>query len=131
MQIVHRSSEIWSQTEYPLTLTREVFNEIVLPNYVNTSEESEIGEYIRKQADMLNMLNYRTIENISFDLIEGYYEYHTDYDLGDKVEVVINVLEKDYSYRIIGIDEIYKNNKRTIKLHLGDMKKRIWQKGRY
>ena len=127
----YTSSSVYTYTSnYLNNMMKEAYTEVEVPEGFSSLGEDEKDNLLKSQAP-LYLLNYLTIENVSFDVIDGFYEYGKDYDLGDKVDVVINSLKKSYSYRIIGIDEIYKENVRTLKLYLGDMKKKIYQKGRY
>ena len=84
-----------------------------------------------QQEALLELLNHQTETTVHFTPIGDYYEYGVDYTLGDKVSVVLNSLGLQFTYRIVGIDEVYKNGTREISLYVGDMKKLLYQKGRY
>jgi hypothetical protein len=84
-----------------------------------------------QQEALLELLNHQINTNIHFTPIGDYYEYGVDYTIGDKVSVVINSLGLQFTYRIVGVDEVYKNGMRELSLYVGDMKKMLYQKGRY
>lgn len=92
--------------------------------------ESAKREYMIQQGTF-DLLNHKLVTNIKFTPVTGKYDYHVNYDLGDKVDVVLNSLQKVLSYDIIEISEVYKNNTLEVSLTLGSEKVKQYQKGRY
>ena len=68
------------------------------------------GEYLNK---------YKKILNINFDFI-GDMEYKENFDLGDKCDIILKNTDEVYQTRIIGIDEVVKENQKEVKLQFGD-----------
>lgn len=92
--------------------------------------ESEKRSYMIQQGTF-DLLNHKLVTNISFKPVTGKYDYHTNYELGDKVDVVLNSLQKTMSYNIIEVSEVYKNNNLEVSITLGSEKVKQYQKGRY
>ena len=67
-------------------------------------------EYLNKHKNILN---------IDFDFI-GDMEYKENFDLGDKCDIVLKNTDEVYQSRIIGVDELIKENRKEIKLQFGD-----------
>lgn len=86
-----------------------------IPRFIDAKSD------LQKQAD-LEALNHRVVENLSISPNLAKFEYLTDYDLGDKVKVLINELGLESTPRITGVNETYKQGHREIELILGDMK---------
>lgn len=63
--------------------------------------------------------NYKKILNINFDFI-GDMIYKKNFDLGDKCDIVLKNTSEVFQTRIIGIDELVKENRREIKLQFGE-----------
>lgn len=104
---------------------------------VDISKEGEAKKYIFTTAYLEDtnteaatqygkefLLGYENIENIEaqYQQTRGY-TYRQDFDLGDKVTIVISGLE--YTARIIEINEIYKTNEVIIELTFGNKIKTI------
>ena len=62
---------------------------------------------------------YKKILNINFDFI-GDMEYKENFDLGDKCDIILKNTDEVYQTRIIGIDEVVKENRKEVKLQFGD-----------
>lgn len=82
------------------------------------------------QRGVEKLLNYQTINNITFDSSNSSYVYLTDYDLGDKCDVLIDSLQLALECRIIAIYEVFKENKHTIELEFGEKKLTNYEKAR-
>lgn len=106
---------------------REIF---LLIDSAEGNTEEQKREYMKQQGT-LELLNHKLVANINFKPVAGTYEYHVDYDLGDKVDVVLKSLQKIISYDIVEISEVYKNNVLDISITLGSEKVKQYQKGRY
>lgn len=92
-----------------------------------SSTDTEARTAAENEA-ILQLLDRRNIESITFEPMVEWFEYMKDYDLGDKIFLVIVSLELSATFRIIGVDESYENGNRTVELHFGDMKKANYQR---
>lgn len=80
---------------------------------------------INKAADYVN------IENIEFDAVaSGSFEYLTDYDLGDKCDIILNDLQRSYEARIIEVLETWSKNVHRVTLVFGDKIPTLYEKAR-
>ncbi len=71
----------------------------------------------QRGAEKLN--DYAKITNIAFEAT-GSLQYQKDFDLGDKCDLVISGTGMEYESRIIGVDEVIKENRTEINLLFGD-----------
>ncbi len=94
------------------------------------SETDEIARAKAKDSAKLELLNHMRVTNISFTPVLNAMEYMVDYDLGDKIQLNINELGKTYGFRIVGVNEIYKDNTQELELIFGDIKKMNYDKRR-
>lgn len=65
------------------------------------------------------LAGYVNITNVEFEST-GELVYKVNFDLGDKADIIINNIDQTYQSRIIGIDEVIKENRMDIKLLFGD-----------
>ncbi len=79
-------------------------------NNIWTLSKKEAKEYLNKHKNILN---------IDFDFI-GRYGVQRNFDLGDKCDIVLKNTDEEYQSRIIGVDELIKENRKEIKLQFGD-----------
>lgn len=82
------------------------------------------------QRGLEALTEHNEIQSLEFDADESFYEYKVDYDIGDVCDIIIDTLKKSYKTRIIEIYEIFKDNKKTIKLNFGDKIPTVYQKAR-
>ena len=75
------------------------------------------------QLAKLDMLNHYKIETISADIIQNKSIYLTDYNLGDKCNIQISKLDKQFTVRIAEVNEVHSKNKVDIQVVLGTPKK--------
>lgn len=83
------------------------------------TEEEYIGkleEYGRQE--LLN--TYTSVINIQTDILTGSYEYMSDFDLGDKCDIVIGAIGMTVEARIIAIYEVIKSGSHTLTLEFGN-----------
>lgn len=87
----------------------------------NSKKQSK-DEYLEslRQKGREKASDYVDIHNVEFDVVESGFRYMSDYDLGDKCDVVIEDIRKSYEARIIEVCEVFKHNKHTITLTFGD-----------
>lgn len=83
-------------------------------------DEMTLAEYKQILADrgLEKLQEYKIINNYSINVLPESYKYKNDYDLGDKVDVVINNLGISIQCRIIAIYEVYKDNQQIIEIEL-------------
>lgn len=121
----------------------EEVNKMLYSTSITTEDAPTRAQAIAmaKQEAKLELLNHYTETAISFEpystlddasfKVGQIYEYGKHYDLGDKVNVIMVALELQVAFRIIGVDEIYEDGKRDIKLQFGDFKKLNYMRGRF
>ena len=83
-----------------------------------TQEEyiAALQQYGREQ--LLN--TYSTVINIQTDILTGSYEYMSDFDIGDKCDIVIGAIGMTVEARIIAIYEVIKSGSHTLTLEFGN-----------
>ena len=83
-----------------------------------TLEEYKNGLY---QKGIEKLQDYVDIHNVEFDAVANKgFVYLQDYDLGDKCDIIIDVLSKSYEARIIEICEVWNSGKHEVTLTFGD-----------
>ena len=83
-----------------------------------------------QEKGKLELLNHRIVETVSFTPDETFYQYRKDYDLGDKIKLVTDILAMNVDFRITEVEELYKNGHREISLNFGEQKIINYGKGR-
>lgn len=88
------------------------------------SDDSTIDEYkaILIQKGIEKLADYQIEENINFTLDTTSYEYKVDFDLGDKVDVVVEDIGLTMTARIRNIFEVIKQGYRTLELEVDNLK---------
>ena len=61
-------------------------------------------------------------ENVNFNLNTDSYEYMVDFDLGDKVDVIISEINLVMTARIKNVYEVRKSGYRTLELEVDNLK---------
>lgn len=72
--------------------------------------------------------SYSQIVNIEVDTVDRGLKYLQDYDLGDKIEIVVDALQENLVTRIIEIDEVFKQGKHTVSLTFGTKVPRVYRR---
>lgn len=95
-------------------------------------EEQTLDEYKAslQQEGMEALLDYQIITNVDMDASAGGYEYLKDWDLGDKVDVLVEDIGLAMEARIVTVREVFKQNNHTISIELGDKKLTMLDKAR-
>lgn len=95
-------------------------------------EEQTQEEYLEalEQKGLETLLKYQNERNIEVDVDEGTFQYLTDFDLGDLVDVQVEELGLSLQARIVSAHEVYKQNNQTITIELGDKQITSAQKAR-
>lgn len=86
----------------------------------NTTLEEYKNVLIQKGIEQL--ANYRIEENVNFGLDTNSYEYKVDFDLGDKVDVIISEINLVMTARIKNVYEVIKSGYRTLELEVDNLK---------
>lgn len=81
---------------------------------------------IRKAKEELQ--NWPRIVNVQADTIQDRLFYLTDYDLGDKCDVVDERFGKSYESRIIEVREVFKEGQHSIEVVFGDKIPTIYER---
>lgn len=72
------------------------------------------------QRGVEKLFNYLNIENVSFDLDTYKIIYLEDFDVGDKVDIVIEDYGLSYEANIIEVREVLKDNQNSVEVVVGD-----------
>ncbi len=72
--------------------------------------------------------SYSQVVNIEVDTVDRGLKYLQDYDLGDKIEIVVDALQENLVTRIIEIDEVFKQGKHTVSLTFGTKVPRVYRR---
>lgn len=83
-----------------------------------------------KQRGTENLLDYVIIENTKVDVTNSNFKYLADFDVGDKVEVLIESLAVSLECRIISATEVIKQGTIAVTIELGDKKLTEYKKAR-
>ena len=76
------------------------------------------------------LLDYQIINNVDVDASAGCYKYLEDWDLGDKVDVIVEDIGLALEARIVTVREVFKQNNHTIRIEMGDKKLAMLDKAR-
>lgn len=89
---------------------------------IQLTEEVTEEEYLEqlRARGVEKLMDFSDIRNISFDTENDMVKYREDYDLGDKVDVIVTDLQSSFEAEIIEVNEVLKKNQHTIELVLGD-----------
>lgn len=85
-------------------------------DYIGSNEELDA----MRQSATERLQQYQKIQNAEIKCIQSGLFYLRDYDLGDKCDVVNHRLRKSYESRIIGVDEVVKENRHIVSLIFGE-----------
>lgn len=95
---------------------------------MNCSEEDGL-ESMEQQAKE-ELAKYPWIREAQITVIQNGLFYLTDYDLGDKCDIVHHGYQKSFEARISGIDEVFKKGQHTVKLIFGEQSQTTYEKMR-
>lgn len=99
----------------------------------NPEEQTE-SEYLASltQKGLEKLLDYQIIRNVEVKASTsgGGFIYLRDYDLGDRVDVLVEDIGLAMEARIVAAHEVVKKNNHTVELELGDKKLTQLQKAR-
>ena len=85
-------------------------------------EKQSEAEYFAAltQKGLEKLLDYQQIRNIDIDASSSGFSYLVDWDLGDKVDVLVKDIGLAMEARIVSIREVFKQNNHTVEIELGD-----------
>ena len=83
--------------------------------------EAEYRQSLRQEATD-RLLDYQIIRNVDISAAQGGLRYREDYDLGDKVDVLLPEIGIEMEARIITAREVHKQGHMTVEIELGDKK---------
>lgn len=72
------------------------------------------------EAASLELARHNRLVTIDATPVQSNLKYLTDYDLGDKVDLVDDALKTSYSARISEASEVWKNNTHTVSIEYGE-----------
>nr|DAO25818.1 MAG TPA: hypothetical protein [Caudoviricetes sp.] len=76
------------------------------------------------------LLDYQIINNVDVEASAGGYKYLEDWDLGDKVDVIVEDIGLALEARIVTVREVFKQNNHKISIEMGDKKLTMLDKAR-
>ena len=109
---------------------KQVFIDARSLEYDDTKQTLEEYKQSLIQKGLTKLLDYQTVINIEVSTSDNGFVYLQDYDLGDKVDVIIEDLQLAMTARIIAIHEVWKKNEHIVSLELGNKKLDILTKAR-
>mgnify|MGYP004454030751 FL=1 len=76
------------------------------------------------------LLDYQIINNVDVEASAGGFAYLKDWNLGDKVDVIVEDIGLALEARIVTVREVFKQNNHTISIEMGDKKLTMLDKAR-
>lgn len=92
-----------------------------------TAEEYQAQLY---QAGLEALSQYSDVTSVTFDTIDRGVKYLTDYDIGDKCDVVLDSVQMSFTVRIIEIQETFKQSQHIVTLQFGEKIPTVYNKAR-
>ena len=65
------------------------------------------------------LLEHQPLQNVEVDVTAGTFQYLRDFDLGDKVDVIVQDIGLAMEARVVSVREVFKANDHTISVTLG------------
>lgn len=95
-------------------------------------EEQTEAEYLAglQQKGLDKLLDYIVINNVDIQAAASGFVYRQDWDLGDRVDVLVESIALAMQARIVTVREVFKQNDHTVEIELGDKKLTQLQKAR-
>lgn len=93
---------------------------------MNSSEEK--SNAAMKQEGLEELQRYPIVRQAEVTVLQDGLYYMTDYDLGDKCDIVSHEFQKSFEARISGVDEVWKEGIHTVKLIFGEQLKTSYAK---
>lgn len=92
--------------------------------------DAEYSEQLR-QRGLEKLLDTVNITNLETDIMANAgFEYIADYDLGDTVDISVNIIQKSFKAQIIEASEVISGISHNVTLTFGDKVPTIWKKAR-
>lgn len=98
--------------------------------HLDTTQTRQEYESALAQAGEEALLKYTEITNIEFSVNPEGFSYPRDFDLGDKCDIVIDSVGLAFTARITEIFEVFKENRHTVTLSIGDKVPTNYEKAR-
>lgn len=94
--------------------------------------EQTLAEYQEslRQRGAEKLLEHQPLQNVEVDVTTSAFQYLRDFDLGDKVDVIVQDIGLAMEARVVSVREVFKANDHTISVTLGDKKLTTLQKAR-
>ncbi|WP_418972376.1 siphovirus ReqiPepy6 Gp37-like family protein [Allofournierella sp.] len=95
-------------------------------------KEQTLAEYQAslRQRGAEKLLEHQPIQNVEVDVTDGTFRYLRDFDLGDKVDVIVQDIGLAMEARVVSVREVFKANDHIITVTMGDKKLTQLQKAR-
>lgn len=96
--------------------------------WIAVDADYEDSSYVRKQQGLEELQSSPLVQEAKIDVIQVGLLYLTDYDLGDKCQLINTRYQKDFTARITSVDEVWKQGKYTVKLGFGEQTQTKYKK---
>lgn len=95
-------------------------------------EKQTEEEYLAalQQKGVEQLLEHQIVRNVEIQAGSGSFVYLQDWDLGDKVDVIVESIGLAMEARIVTVREVFKHNNHTVEIELGNKKLTQLQKAR-
>lgn len=98
--------------------------------YDSTKQTLDGYKAILAQAGAEALAKYTDVTNVTFDTIDRGLTYMTDYNLGDKCDIILDSVGLSFTVRIIEVDEVFKEGKHIVTLQFGEKVPTVYSKAR-
>lgn len=88
---------------------------LFLENYGTDQAVDELRQEAKERLQ-----EYARVQNVEIEAVQESLVYLQDYDLGDKCDVIDHQMQKSYETRLIGVDEVFKENRHIVSLVFGE-----------
>lgn len=96
--------------------------------WIAVDADYEDTSYVRRQQGLEELQGSPLVQEAKIDVNQVGLFYLTDYDLGDKCQLVSTRYKKDFTARITSIDEVWKQGKYEVKLGFGEQTQTKYKK---
>lgn len=96
--------------------------------WIAVDADYEDTDETRRQQGIEGLQDSPLVQEAKIDVIQVGLFYLTDYDIGDKCQLVSARYKKDFSARITSVDEVWKQGKHTVKLGFGEQTQTKYRK---
>lgn len=96
--------------------------------WIAVDADYEDGSYVRRQQGIEELQGSPLVQEAKVAVIQTGLFYLTDYDLGDKCQLVSTRYKKDFTARITSVDEVWKQGQHQVTLGFGNQSQTKYKK---